>query len=462
MVKVDVPLQGQNSDNRKSFMRKDLWLRRVAVCLCASSLFTPFVTAETSQERTIGIDELFRLAESANKKLKTSKSAFEVALENVKAAKAEYLPDVSLQMSVSYIGDGYLWDRDFTNGMTAEIPHFGNNFSIEASQVIYAGGALRAGVSMAELSREMAALDTERERQQMRFLLVGQYLDLYKLHNQARVYERNIALTEKVIENVRSKQEQGTALRNDITRYELQLEDLKLALVRVNNECEILNYRLCNAIGISTETRILPDTMLLSVDYPTGSVDEWQRTALFASPSLKQASLGIDMAKEQVKLERAAMIPHIALVIADKLDGPILIEVPPLDKNLNYWYVGVGVNFNIGALYKNNRRVRSAQVGVKRSSDVYAWATEQLENDVQADFLRYRQSFVELRTQQKSVELANQNYGVINNRYLNDLALVTDMVDAADAKLSAELLEVNARINVIYAYYKMKYTSGTL
>ncbi len=42
------------------------------------------------------------------------------------------------------------------------------------------------------------------------------------------------------------------------------------------------------------------------------------------------------------------------------------------------------------------------------------------------------------------------------------LAIITDMIDASNMKLSAELQEVNARIGIIYAYHKMKYTAGTL
>ena len=64
--------------------------------------------------------------------------------------------------------------------------------------------------------------------------------------------------------------------------------------------------------------------------------------------------------------------------------------------------------------------------------------------------------------QQKSVELAVQNYRVIQNRYENGLALITDMVDAANVKLDAELALVSARINVIYNYYQLKYISNTL
>ncbi len=60
------------------------------------------------------------------------------------------------------------------------------------------------------------------------------------------------------------------------------------------------------------------------------------------------------------------------------------------------------------------------------------------------------------------MELANENYTVVNDRYLNQLALITDMVDAANMKLDAELSEVDARINIAYQYYKIKFVAGKL
>ena len=53
-------------------------------------------------------------------------------------------------------------------------------------------------------------------------------------------------------------------------------------------------------------------------------------------------------------------------------------------------------------------------------------------------------------------------YDVMNARYLSQLALVTDMVDASNLKLNAELSEVDARINIVYAYYRMKYVAGEI
>ncbi len=42
------------------------------------------------------------------------------------------------------------------------------------------------------------------------------------------------------------------------------------------------------------------------------------------------------------------------------------------------------------------------------------------------------------------------------------MALITDMLDAANAKLDAEQQLVNARINIIYYYYKLQFISGTI
>ena len=60
------------------------------------------------------------------------------------------------------------------------------------------------------------------------------------------------------------------------------------------------------------------------------------------------------------------------------------------------------------------------------------------------------------------MELANQNYAVISNRYKNDMALITDMLDASNYRMAAVLQLLNAQINTGYNYCKLLYISGTL
>ena len=147
---------------------------------------------------------------------------------------------------------------------------------------------------------------------------------------------------------------------------------------------------------------------------------------------------------------------------ADHLDGPITIEVPVLHNNFNYWYVSVGVKYSLSSLFKNDSKLKQARLNVRRAQESQRLAAEEVENAVQAGYTNFLTSFTDLRTQENSVRLANQNYDVTSNRYRNEMALLTDLLDASNMKLSADLGLVNARINVLYNYYKMKYLTHTL
>ena len=415
-----------------------------------------------AQPRVMGIDELFRLADENSRSIQSYRTAVDASAEALKAAKAQRLPDIKGTASVNYLGDGHIWDRHYKNGMKVDMPHFGNNFALEVQQVLYAGGAISSGIELAELGKQMAQLDSEKNRQEIRFLLVGYYLDLYKLSNQMQVLQKNIQLTDRVIGDMRSRHKQGTVLKNDITRYELQKEQLQLQYTRVEDAYKIMNHQLVTTLHLPADSQIAPDTTMLNKQVLPLAETDWQQLAQQIHIGLKQAETSVLMGKQKLKLERSERLPKIALVAADHLDGPITIEVPVLNNNFNYWYVGVGVSYNFSSLFKNNRKIKQSKLELRRAEEEHLLAQEHVENAVQASYTNFLTSFTDLRTQEKSVQLALQNYGVVDNRYKNDLALLTDMLDASNIKLGAELDLVNARVNVVYNYLKMKYITHTL
>lgn len=54
-----------------------------------------------------------------------------------------------------------------------------------------------------------------------------------------------------------------------------------------------------------------------------------------------------------------------------------------------------------------------------------------MENGVQANYTNLLTSYTEVKTQQKQVELANQNYAVVQNRYQNELAVRSRKMQSA-------------------------------
>lgn len=433
--------------------------KRLIVLLCLAALCSQCLYAQTRQ---MGIDEMFRLADEQSKSVQTYRTGADAADEALRAAKAQRLPDISVSLSASYLGDGRIWDRDFGNGMKVDMPHFGNNFTLEAQQVVYSGGAISSGIRQAELAKTLAQLDMQKNVQEIRFMLVGNYLDLYKLDNQMKVLEKNIGLTEQVIANMKARREQGTVLKNDITRYELQREQLKLQLSRVADMRKIANHQLATTLHLPEGTVISPDTTLLEQQITALTENDWQQAAKANNIDLKQAQASISMNEQKVRQERAELLPHIAIVAEEHLNGPVTIEVPALDNNFNYWYIGIGIKYNLSSLFKNNRRMKQARLNVRRAREQHELAQEQVNNAVQAGYVNFLTAFTDLRTQENSVKLADENYAVTSHRYKNEMALLTDMLDASNTKLGADLDLVNARINVVYNFYKMKYITHTL
>lgn len=429
------------------------------ICCAAAVAFGLTLAAQTQRTMTIG--ELFSLVEQGSSALKTQKTSVDVATRAVEAAKSQRLPDIGASLSASYNGNVLMTDRNFSNAKGFSSPHFGNSFALEAQQVVYSGGAISAGITLAELQKAQAENGVDLSRNQQRFLALGQYLDLYKISNGIKVYEQNIALTERLIADIKAKHEQGMALKNDVTRYELQMETLRLGMRKLQDQQRIVNHQLCNTLGIR-DTNIVPDTTLATATFANDTEGAWQAKATAASPVLRQSELGIQMANEQLRLAKSSLLPKIAVVAADNFSGPFNYDVPPIDNNFNIWYIGVGVKYSLSSLFKDNKRVRQARESIRQAREAHTVSVEAVDNQMQQAYTLYQQAYVDLRTQQKSVELANQNYRVMADRYLSDLALVTDMVDASNIKLNAELQEVNARINIAYTYYNMKFVAGEI
>ena len=184
---------------------------RLLIMVLYASLWAEGSDAQNSYVLTL--EQMFALADENSKAIKAEDAAVIEAQQGVKVAKNGYLPDIDLSLSASYLGNGYLLDREFKNGQSVPMPHFGNNFAIEATQLIYAGGAVTNGVAMAKLKEEMAGVNREAARSRIRFMLTGFYLDLYKLHNALKVYDKNIELTRIVIEDTKARNKAGVALK---------------------------------------------------------------------------------------------------------------------------------------------------------------------------------------------------------------------------------------------------------
>lgn len=417
------------------------------------------VCAESITDR---LQELFRIADEHNTSISSQRALTEKAEADVKAAKAQLLPDVGASLSFSYLGNGQIWDRDFTNYVKAPIPHWGNSFSLEASQVVYSGGALTSAVRMAELGKSQSQYSYDNSRKRVHIQIAALYLQQCKLSNRLEVVRKNIVLADTLIARTKSRHEEGVVLRNDVTRYELLREQMVLQQTTILDRMKVVSRQLTTALGTDAvaacgEVRLSEARLLM--EKPESY---WQMLALTENTGLQQSVTAVDMSRQQERMVKAASLPKVAVVAQDHLNGPVTIDIPAIDKNFNYWFVGVGVSYDVSSLYKNKKKRVAASIATQQAELEHQAVKENVGDAVHEAYMALCTAQSELRTREKSIELARQNYDVIVHRYNNGLALVTDMIDAANVRFDAELQHADANIGVMLALYNLRYVCGDI
>ncbi|MEJ5964165.1 TolC family protein [Pedobacter immunditicola] len=439
-------------------------MHKVIYLLFTLSVFVSIqpLAAQESQKLPVTLEELFKMADENSRTLKISAYNEQLAAEEVQEQKNKLLPSLDATLSFSYNGDGWISDRDFSNGMSVPIPGYGNNFALEATQAIYAGGAIKTAIEVAKLDLMVAQLDKEKNKQDIRFLITGYYLELQKLQNQKQIMEHNIDQTDKLLVQINNKFKEGTALKNAVTRYELQKQSLELALLKLENGEKIINKELVKTLQLPKGTQLAISPSVAPSSATQQASVQWQELALNNAPVLKQMELYLQQAKHGEKLAKADQLPQLFAFAGDKLEGPITIEIPAIDKNFNYWYVGLGVKYNIASLYKSKSKINSSKIATQRAMENNEMVQDQLATDIETALIRYQEAQDIYKTQLKGVQLATENYNVIRNRYVNSLVLITEMLDAENSKIDAEMKAANAQINILYHDYQLRKLAGTL
>lgn len=427
--------------------------------ICVS--FSGALFAQKNLEKKITIAELFSLTLENNPTLSVSKANVKIAEQDVKVARNMQLPDLNISANALYIGDATILDKDFSNATKVDMPHFGNTYSLEATQLIWKGNIVRNTIQIKSLQEDLATLSYLSNEQNIKLLALGYYLDLYKLQNQASVYRENIELAEQRIRNINRFYDQGMVTRNDVIRGELQISNLNLTLQVIENNIQILNKQLTVAMGLPQETQIIADDSALS-EHPEISLLKIYQNDVKSHPSLLIAQKSVEIYETSEKITKSERMPTLAAFAGNSLQRPITTSSPVLDMYSNGWNVGLSLSYDIGSLYKTSKEIRLNKYEVERA-EAQAYETEKMIGvAVNAAYIKYNETITQNKTLEKNRELADENYRIMESKYNNQLAILLDMIDASNAKLEAELQYTNSDINIIFAYYKLLKESGKL
>lgn len=422
------------------------------------------VNAQQHPRDTISMDvnRLFELVIQNNPSLKVSRANVESAEQNVRVAKNSLLPNASASVSGYYLSDVNIYSTEFKKQFTQDMPHFGNSAGIDANQLLWKGGQVRESIKLSELQADIAGLQYTSDEQEARLAALGYYLDLFKLHNQSKVYEQNILLAEQRLVNIRKFSDQGMVTRNDVIRGELMVSNLKLSKLSLDNNIIILNKQLNVAIGLSQDMVVIPSETALNISEAISGEEDFQQMAQQSNINVLLTKKAADISESALKLTKKNLYPSLTAFAGNSFQRPLTSATPVMDMYYNTWNAGLSLNFNIGSLWKNKQETGLRKIEMKKAIAQQKEVEAFTGVAVKSAYIKHQEAIVQNGVLSTNKDLAEENYRIMEKKYNNQLAIIIDLLDAANAKLDAELQFANSEVNIIYAYYKLLKETGKI
>lgn len=285
-------------------------------------------------------------------------------------------------------------------------------------------------------------------------------MQLFSLYREQEVLSRNIEESERRLHDIRRMKEEGLITNNDVLRSEMQLTNDRLSLQQTDNDIALVSQQLDILLGLDEELLIAPDTTLLYRAISMESYERYVEEACEEDPTMKQLRMQTEMARTDVDLARAALRPGVSLYASNTLARPIARTMEDLYNNT--WNVGLSISVPLSALYKGSHKVRESRVAVEVRRNAEEQEIQRIRVQVRTAFLRHREAVQQVEALQLSARQAQENYRIMQNRYMNQLAILTDLLDANSVRLDVELQLTAARTRVIYTYFQLLRAVGRL
>lgn len=439
---------------------KSLKTYSLLILTVAQGIFTTSIRAQ--EVKTLSVEELFRLGIENSLQIKAGQINQHIADQNEKSARTERLPEINIGAAGSYSGNPTVFTRGLSGAEHPDFPDWSQSYKAEIIQPLYQGGRIRHTVTGATLSRQLAGLSLQRDKSELRLFLMEQYLNLFELYKEKKVFRQNIAEAGQRLHDIRQKRKEGMLTQNDVLRSELLLTNYELAFRESENNITIVSQQLNIILGLDENTILYPDTTLLETQPPFLNYEEYLNQAADNYPELKIARYNTTIARENVSIALSDYYPMVSLSLSDALGRPLTNTSPVQDLFMNSWNLSLTLSYRLASLYKSRSHVMASRETVLLQQNQEEQLHQRLRMNIKSAFIKHKEALDRVAALTLSVGQANENYRIVQNKYLNQLAILTDLLDASSVRLDAELQLTTAKTNVIYTYYQLLRATGKL
>jgi outer membrane protein len=411
--------------------------------------------------RKLPLNEAIELSLKNSGKLKIANAKVDEAIANYHEAKNNRLPD--LKVSGSYLRvnapniDLKIKPSGSGSGSgTPKVDQAAYGLA-NASVPLFSGFRIKYGIESAKYLEQAARLDAETNKDEVIENTIGAYSNLYKATKSVELVKENLAREEQRVKDFTNLERNGLMARNDLLKAQLQQSNIELSLLEAENNLKITNINMALLLGLPEDGELIPDTTGFDKMNDAGSVLKWEQTALEQRKDWAALTARENAASASIKAINGEYYPGLAIT-----GGYIAADVPNLLTLTNALNVGIGLQYNIGSIWKTGAKLDVAKARLHQVQLTEGILTDQVRLEVNHAYHEYILSLKKITVYQKSIEQANENYRITKNKYDNNLVTTTELLDADVAQLQAQLNYAFSKADAMVAYRKLQLMAGVL
>ena len=416
----------------------------------ADLLYEDNIQNQTLLTLTQAIEE----AVAANLSLQVDRLDLELAKDRVTNTRSSLLPQLNIGTGITQIGE----DQAEIQGSERSA-----DGSLNLSQTIYSESQ-RSGYAVAKLLQQAEDANLQSSILDVVSNSATSYLQLLSAEATEEVRKSNVKVTETNLELAESRLRIGSSDRSEVLRWRSQIATDRRNLYAAEasreqagiNLNQLLHKPLSEPIGV-TDNGISDQLSILESEKFTRFFDNPRSFEVFTEFEVERA---IDNAPE---LKRSQ---HIIASNERELKAAKRSYYVP-DVNLNARY---GENFDRSGTGSNNSLLLDDEwsVGIEASLPIFTGGAlksevsrsrntllqnqynnenlqEQIETRVRNSLKQAKGSYPAIRLANDAAQAAEENLSLVIDSYSQGAVSITDLIDAQDASLEANLAAVNAQ-----------------
>jgi outer membrane protein len=437
------------------------------VLLLTVFILTPF-TGIAQEQRENGyrltLAETVAFAKTRNKWVQVATIEEGAVAEDRKDAYNAALPTVNVSGSYQRFSDLTLFTDGLshsTSGPRKPSPNSGA-LGVDALFNIYSGGRQRA-LQQEQTSRlNLAKLNTRDESGNIALQTANQYLELVRLNDLQQFILDQLKRAQTRLNNINSLYKNEKVTRSDVLRSEVALSNVELSLQQNENDIIIANQKLDILINVPDSVQIFPVDSAGMLKPDIHSLLPLVETAGVSSYSVQKAGENVEVQRARLRGIQSGNMPSLGFYTAYGLNYPNYLFFPPVDQAYAIGFVGLKAQYSISSLYHNKSKVAAGRLRIKELEVQQAAYSDNVRTEVGSYYIKYAEALTRITVDEHSVTQAEVNYRIINTKYLNQLSLLTDLLDADNLYQESRFNLVKAQTDALAIYYHILYTSGNL